>query len=322
MEFHEAANIFPMLPEEKLDCLADDIKKNGLQYPVEICDGKIIDGRNRWMACLRAGVDADTVDVCPDDPIAYVLSLNLHRRHLDATQQSMIAARAKSLYEKAAKERMLAGKKVDPVENLPQGDVGKARDKAGEAVGVSGRSVDHASKVLERGSKALIDACDRGEVAVSAAAKLTELPKSKQTEVLKQAIENHQPLKKAVAKAAKHVIPQPDADWTTSEVERRKIVERGGTVVANKRSDKCLLRWASEVGLLTPIDRGTPWGNPFLLDADGTRDEICDAYEWYLTHKPSLTGSIDKLKGRVLACWCYPERCHGDSLVKECGCDR
>ena len=55
----------------------------------------------------------------------------------------MYAARAKKIYERQAKERMLAGK-ADPTANLPEGK-GDARDAAGKAFGVSGKSVDHAT---------------------------------------------------------------------------------------------------------------------------------------------------------------------------------
>lgn len=306
--------IFQMLSDEKIGELAEDIKKNGLLCPVEIFEGKIIDGRNRWMACLRAGIKPETVEVEPEDPVSYVLSLNLHRRHLDETQRAMVGSRARAEYEAAAKERQ----KLDneSKENLPYSQKGQARDQAGKAVGVSGRSVEHASNVLKNGSESLIAACDQGKVAVSAAAKLSQLPKDKQDEVIEYAKSSKQPIKKVVAKAAKHVVPTPDADWTASEKKRRAIVEKGGTVVANKHKDKCLIRWASEEGVLLPIDRGTPWGNPFIMGDDGSRDEVCDAYDWYLNYKPSLTGNRDRLRGKVLACWCYPERCHGDALLE------
>jgi ParB-like chromosome segregation protein Spo0J len=317
MEFHEAACIFPMMSDQEIDSLSQDIAANGLQVPVEIFNGQIIDGRNRWMACLKAGVDAETIEIDVDDPVAYVLSLNLHRRHLDETQRAMVAGRSKALYEEAAKERQLRKPKSVPV-NLPE-QTGDARDKAGESVGVSGRSVDHAAKVIASGSKELNEACDSGKVAISAAAKLAELPKAKQNEVIRKAREENVPLKKAVSKAAKHVTPKPNSDWSESELERREIVESGGTVLANKRTDKNLLNWASAEGLLTPIDRGTPWGNPFIVDADGDRDEVCDSYAWYVERKPSFEANSDKLRGRVLACWCYPDRCHGETLIEEFG---
>lgn len=54
----------------------------------------------------------------------------------------MVAARAREYYDREAKKRMLAGKKADPPENLPEGKASDARDAAGKAVGVSGKSVD------------------------------------------------------------------------------------------------------------------------------------------------------------------------------------
>ncbi len=154
---------FPNDGDEEVQSLADSISKNGQQKDIELLDGKILDGRNRWMACLRAGVKPRTVNVNPKDPVAYVLALNLDRRHLDATQQAMVAGRAKEIYEKQAKERLKTkGGHSGPV-NLPEAS-GDARDLAGKAIGVSGKSVDHAVKVLEKGSKQLIEACDSGKV--------------------------------------------------------------------------------------------------------------------------------------------------------------
>jgi hypothetical protein len=63
------------------------------------------------------------------------------------------------------------------------------------------------------------------------------------------------------------------------------------------------------------IDRGTEWGNPFYLNSDGTRDEVCDWYEeLLLPYKKSLLSRIGTLKGKILGCHCYPNRCHGETL--------
>ena len=56
MEIHEAANVFPMMDQDRLEELAEDIKDNGLQIEIELFEGKIIDGRNRYKACLLGGV--------------------------------------------------------------------------------------------------------------------------------------------------------------------------------------------------------------------------------------------------------------------------
>ena len=111
MEFHEAADIFP-LDEGNLDALAEDIRVNEQRVHIETLGGKILDGRRRFLACQRAGVKPQFREVSPPDPIAYVISLNLHRRHLSPTQLAMVGARVKEMYEERAKERQReAGRK-------------------------------------------------------------------------------------------------------------------------------------------------------------------------------------------------------------------
>jgi len=113
-DFHEAANIFPLMEGTEFDELVQDIRDNGLRTPVELYEDKIIDGRNRYRACLEAGVEPLYVNVSPSDPVAYVLSKNLYRRRLTASQRAMSAARAVRLYEQEAKERQRTRKGEQP----------------------------------------------------------------------------------------------------------------------------------------------------------------------------------------------------------------
>ena len=184
-EYHEAANIFPMMEGDSFDELVADIKTNGLHEDIELLDGKILDGRNRHSACTMAGIKPRFKTVTTDDPVAYVLSKNLHRRHLTPSQASMVAARARDYYDRQAKERMSAGGKRhgQGVENLPPLEPAKSRDKAGKAAGVSGKTVDHATKVLKQGVPELIKAVDEGRMAVSTAAILaSESPEVQRAE--------------------------------------------------------------------------------------------------------------------------------------------
>ena len=62
------------------------------------------------------------------------------------------------------------------------------------------------------------------------------------------------------------------------------------------------------------IGRGSPWGNPFRIGPDGTRDEVCDKYDAWLDTQPHLIARLPKLQGRDLVCFCSPQRCHGITL--------
>jgi len=185
LPFHPAANIFPM-DDANVGPLAEDIRKNGQQVPIEIMGGMVLDGRRRWLACSIAQIEPKTRVVTVADPVAYVLSLNLHRRHLNASQLAMVAARARELYDEQAKERQRARKGhqagASP-ENLPELHT-DARDAAGKAVGVSGRSVDFATRVINQGTPELVKAVDEGKMAVSTAAVYATEPEEVQRAVV------------------------------------------------------------------------------------------------------------------------------------------
>jgi ParB-like chromosome segregation protein Spo0J len=92
---HRYADIFPMLPEDELNALAADIKKNGLQEPIVIYNEFILDGRNRYAGCKIAEVvpKIKKFTGTDEEALQYVASHNLHRRHLTASQRAMIAAK-------------------------------------------------------------------------------------------------------------------------------------------------------------------------------------------------------------------------------------
>lgn len=64
------------------------------------------------------------------------------------------------------------------------------------------------------------------------------------------------------------------------------------------------------------IGRGSKWGNPFVIDKDGSRSEVIAKYEEYILGKPELLAHLHELKGKDLVCFCAPQACHGDVLIK------
>jgi hypothetical protein len=99
LQYHPYADLFPLMTEEELDSLAADVKACGLREPVLLFEGKILDGRNRHAACLRAGIKPQFRDFEGDDAaaLAYVESVNLQRRNMTPGQLAIVAARAWTL---------------------------------------------------------------------------------------------------------------------------------------------------------------------------------------------------------------------------------
>jgi len=92
-------------------------------------------------------------------------------------------------------------------------------------------------------------------------------------------------------------------------------LNKGETIVVNQKTDLATIRHAESKGLFIRADRFSDWGNPFEMDKDGSRDEVCDNFEnHYIPYKPSLINQLNKLKGKALGCWCAPLRCHCDTL--------
>jgi hypothetical protein len=94
LKVHPIADLFPLLEGDDLQALADDIKANGLHEAILVCQGEIIDGRNRLRACEIASVTPRFVEFTglrADIP-ARIASLNLRRRHLTTQQRAAIAA--------------------------------------------------------------------------------------------------------------------------------------------------------------------------------------------------------------------------------------
>jgi ParB-like chromosome segregation protein Spo0J len=94
LPLHPLCKIFPRLVGAKFEELKADIKANGLRHAIVTHQGMILDGGNRYAACIEVGVQPLINDYTGSDPVAYVLSANLHRRHLSLGQQAAIVASA------------------------------------------------------------------------------------------------------------------------------------------------------------------------------------------------------------------------------------
>lgn len=89
MKQHPLSAAFPSMSETDFQSLAQDIALNGLKQPVVIYEDKVLDGWHRYTACVQAGMTPKVVQLEQDeDPVAFVLSMNMNRRHLTASQRA------------------------------------------------------------------------------------------------------------------------------------------------------------------------------------------------------------------------------------------
>ncbi len=94
MELHPLCTLFPRLSDVEFSILVEDIQANGLRHPITTHDGMILDGGNRYRACINAGIEPVFEVFAGGNLVDYVLSVNLHRRHLSPGQQAAIVASA------------------------------------------------------------------------------------------------------------------------------------------------------------------------------------------------------------------------------------
>jgi N6-adenosine-specific RNA methylase IME4 len=204
LEFHALAEIFPLIEGSEFDALVEDIRQHGIREPIWLYDGQIIDGRNRYRAAQVAGAGCPPLrEYTGDDPVSFVVSLNLKRRHLNESQRAMVAAKLATLRD---------GQRADLVEGLPIG-------RASELLNVGERSVARAREVLDRGAPELQAAIERGIVSVTAAADVASRPIKEQREVVARGT-------REILEAAKQIRAEKAAakraEWTAKTIEISK----------------------------------------------------------------------------------------------------
>ena len=142
-EFHELCCIFPRCSDDELQLLVSDIRDNGLRKPITLYEEKILDGRNRYIACELLDIEPDYVQFEGTEPMSFVISHNLCRRHLSESQRAMVAAAVIELRRQEQERITVAA--------------------AAKQFNVSERLVHYADKVLQDGTEQDVAAIMSGD---------------------------------------------------------------------------------------------------------------------------------------------------------------
>lgn len=214
LSFHPLAQIFPLIEGDEFDSLVADIKQHGVREAIWLYEGQILDGRNRYRASAVAGVDCPMRSFEGGDPVSFVVSLNLKRRHLDDNQRAAVAAK---------------------IANLPHGGdrskpqiCGLSVREAAALLNVKTRSVEHAKVVQKSGAAELKDALDQGLVPVSVAAEIARLPEIKQQEIVAVG-------KKEIVAAYKAIRQEATEAKKEKRQEREQVLAAKITAFPDKR---------------------------------------------------------------------------------------
>lgn len=162
MKVHPALASFPMLSEPEIAALAIEVKRDGLVNPIVRCDGAILDGRARLIACERAKVKPAYYEYTGKDPLGFVLRANAGRS-MTPGQRALAAARLYRATEVSGDTSQVSGEtSVDRAARVV------------EALGVPRATLFRAVKLLADGDAGVLEEVERGELRLNEA--LRRLP--------------------------------------------------------------------------------------------------------------------------------------------------
>lgn len=227
--FHPLANLFPLIEGADFVALVEDVRLRGLRQRIVLHQGKILDGRNRYRAAIAAGLLPPTATApltVPHlfeefdegehgDALAWVLSLNLNRRHLDESQRAMVAAKLATL-----------GNGRPSGETASLGALSKTA--AATLLNVGKASVERAKTLLRSGSSELQQEVEAGRVSVSAAADLAGRPEAEQREIVARG-------EAAILSAAKRIRADKQAVKRERRLANSAAIARGNGPLPDRR---------------------------------------------------------------------------------------
>jgi hypothetical protein len=187
---HPAAELFPLINGADFDSFVKDIETNGLQSAVVLdTDGRILDGRNRARACEVLGIDVRTTVYQGSNVVQYVVSHNLHRRHLTDSQRAIIAAR---IAQRPAGNAGVPKRQLGNITGLPP-----TTSEASTLLGVGVSTVQKAKRVIADGTDLLQALAAEGGASVSTAARVSQLPPEEQDAYVEKVKAGADPVKAA-----------------------------------------------------------------------------------------------------------------------------
>ena len=298
IDAHPAAEIFALLGEDKLESLAGDIAEHGLRQPIVLHEGLVLDGRNRLRACELASVEPEFTEFGGTDPVAFVVSCNVQRRHLNSSQRAMAAQDTLPMLEAEAKERqrLSQGPGVKGVELIPHLNEGRARDHAARLFSTNNRYVSDA-KVIAAARPDLAEQIRSGDLTIPQV--MREIRRAERTEEIV--------FKGRDLPTGSYPVVYADPPWrydfaqsSSREIENQyptmtleEICDLGVSDLAGE--DAVLFLWATTAKLPEALEVLTAWGFEYRTSMVWVKTQIGMGYYARGQHEILLIGARGSL---------------------------
>lgn len=177
---HPLSAAFPAMSEQDFQSLKDSITEIGVQNPITLFEGMVIDGWHRYTAANELGMDCPVVELGDVDPRDFVLAQNKARRHVTQAQLAMATTAVYAWKPVGSNQHAnRVGTECPPKSNAELAD----------AAGVSEKTIKQAKAVQTKAAPEVLEAVKRGEIGLPKAAAIAKMPKEQQAEAIKKPIE-------------------------------------------------------------------------------------------------------------------------------------
>jgi N6-adenosine-specific RNA methylase IME4 len=303
LPFHPLSALFPLMAEPELAALAADIAAGGLREPVRLLDGAILDGRNRYLACQRLGVEPQFMEYTGAEPARYVVSLNLARRHLTPSQAAACAVEALPALELEAKKRQKAQgecgkrggrgrKKKTLTQKIGEGlHANESADQAAALFCTNRQYVSDAKRIKDQ-APALFEALKAGEKTMPQARR--ELKRAAHAQAVQEKAHSPEP----PAGPFDLILADPPWQYDFSETACREIENHyptaGVELIAqhkpDAKDDSVLFLWATAPKLREAMTVMEAWGFEYRTHAIWDKETLGMGYWFRGQHELLLVG--------------------------------
>lgn len=276
---HPLSAAFPAMSTEDFQGLKDSIENIGVQNPITIFEGMVVDGWNRYKAANELGMDCPSKELDAwIDPVAFVRAQNKDRRHLPLSAWALIEV---SLREWKPSHRPDKGELSSPLLASNQ--------EMADAVGVTKRTIQQAKAVQSNATPEVIAAVKSGEIGLPKAAAIAKLPKEEQAAAI------HKPAPKSAPAVVEPEIEAPP-EYTELDAAHDQISELQAELVVARMGDIPEEEKQQAAGLIAELHAEIKTLNATLAAVTLSRDTLMEERAQMLRQMKAQRAEIDRLK--------------------------